>query len=150
MNSLDLQLQLSAAKTLTTSVTLDYAYDQKTAVAHLENQLDQVGLFIPFGTFAASGTETYQFQVVDDSVATLATTPHVVADTGTMSNTDSRLVSHTHLFLPIPFNTVLQEFVGCKYISANSASIVIYGAWLAPLSAMQNFRSFPINYSTHP
>ena len=150
MNSLDLQLKLNVAATLTSTggVIMTNSLDQSTIYGHVENQLDPVGLFIPFSAVTINGSQTYQFQILTDSVTALTTTPIVVADTGAMSVTDGRLTGPLgYIFLPIQWGTVLQEFVGAKYTFANSPSMTIGGAWLAPLSAIQNFLGFPLNYT---
>ena len=151
MNSLDLQLQLSTAATLTSTagnVAFANVLNQSTVQGHVENQLDQVGLFIPFSAVTLSGGSTYQFQVLSDSASNLTTTQIVVADTGVMTATDGRLTNSFYIWLPIPFGTIIQQYVGAKYTFATgSPSMTIGGAWLAPLSAIQNFISYPINYT---
>ena len=149
MNSLDFQLRLNAAATLTSTggVVMTNSLDQATAVGHVENQMDLMGLFIPFSAVTISGSQTYQFQILTDSVTALTTTPIVVADTGAMTTTDARLVSSNYIFLPIQWGVVLQEFVGCKYTFTNSPSMTIGGAWLTSWSSIQNFYGYPNNYA---
>lgn len=150
MNSLDIQLQLGAAATLTSTAGVLFAnvLNQSVIQGHVENQLDPVGLFIPYSAVTLNGTQTYQFQVLSDSASNLTTTPIVVADTGAMGVTDARLTSGMgYIFLALQWGVVLQQYVGAKYTFANSPSITIGGAWLAPLSAVQNFLGFPLNYT---
>jgi len=151
MNWLDIQLQLNAAATLTSTagnVVLTNVLNQSTIYGHVENQLDQVGLFIPFSAVSLGGTQTYQFQVLSDSNINLTTTQIVVADTGVMTVTDGRLTGpQSYIWLPIPFGTVLQQYVGARYTFANTPSITIGGAWLASVSMIQNFFGYPNNYT---
>jgi hypothetical protein len=149
MNWLDIQLQLGASATLTSTAGVLFAnpLNQSSIYAHVENQLDQVGLFIPFSAVSLGGTQTYQFQVISDSNINLTTTPIIVADTGAMGVTDGRLTNVSYVWLPITFGTIIQQYVGAKYTFANTPSMTIGGAWLAPLSAIQNFFGYPNNYT---
>lgn len=149
MNWLDIQTQLGPAATLTSTagVLFTNSYNQSTVYGHLENQLDQVGLFIPFSAVSLGGTQTYQFQVISDSAANLTTTPIIVADSGAMGVTDGRLTNANYIWLPITFGTVILQYVGAKYTFANTPSMTIGGAWLTSLSVIQNFLSYPLNYN---
>lgn len=146
MDSLDLQAQFSAATTLTSTGFLTNCIDQLIATAHMENELDSVGLLVVLnGAPAVNGTQTYQFQVISDSAANGTTTPLVVADTGTMGPTDIRL-TQDKIFLEIGQKLLTQEFICVKFTGANTPSMPISGAWLTRKSAVQNFQPYPLNY----
>jgi len=151
MNWLDIQLQVGAAATLTSTVGVLFAntLNQSVVNGHVENQLDQVGLFIPFSAVTLTGGSTYQFQVITDSNVNLVTSPIIVADTGVMTATDSRLTDGMgYIWLPIPFGTVIKQFLGAEYLFATGApSMTIGGAWLTSVSAIQNFFGYPNNYT---
>lgn len=147
---LDYQNELEpAGSTLTATAILPgptntVAYDQSTAGRHMENGAS-LGLAVLNSAFSASGTETYQFQIINDTANDGVTSATVVADTGTMQNTDARLTSKA-FFLPIPPMLLTKRYVLAKFTGANSPSIT-FGAWIMTRDQFQQWVAEPENFT---
>jgi hypothetical protein len=145
---IDKQLELANDVTLTSSVILPTgtnttAWDRGVAGNHTEFG-NPFGLAVFPTAVSASGTETYEFQIINDSDKALATTPKVVATTGTMANTDERL--SRPFFLPVEPGMISMQFLGAKFVGANSPSIE-FSAWFMSQKDFEQYAAAANNYT---
>lgn len=139
-------------KTLTTVTTLsDNSINQATAGRHAEMG-DPIGFGIFVFSEAKLGTETYEFQVVQADDEALSVNLEVIEDTTAMANTDVRIdpTSANYpggFFLGIPIAKLTRQYFGLRYLGANSASMVIHGAWLMNRAEWEQYVAQPANYT---
>ena len=147
---LDVLLQVWNAANLTATAVSTNSIDQQVVSRHMENG-ETIGFGIFVTALTAGSTDTYEFQVINDSAASLISAPIVVADTGTMTNTDYRIVSsnanfQNGLFLDIPPGTLTKEWVGLKFIGANTPNITV-SAYLMNRDQWSQITIQPANYT---
>ena len=147
---IDYQNELAPVGTVLTSTAIlpgngnTTCWDQSTSGRHAELG-EYIGLFVSTSAYNHVGTETYQFQVINDSATNGTTSPVVVADTGTMQNTDTRITGGS-LFLPIPPFMLTKEYVFGKFIGANTPSWT-GGAWIMTQAQYQQWIAEPENFT---
>lgn len=147
---LDYLLQVWNATNLTATATSTNSIDQQVATRHAENG-EEIGFGIFVTALTKGSTDTYEFQVINDSNANLTTSPIVVADTGTMQNNDARIDSTqagflNGLFLSISPALLTKEWVGLKFIGANTPNITV-SAWLMNRNEWTQLTTQPANYT---
>lgn len=148
MAVLDYLLQVWGGVNLLATATSTNSIDQQVVTRHMENG-EEIGFGIFVTALTPGSTDTYEFQVITDSAASLVSAPVVIADTGTMTNTDSRIVLSGNLnglFLSINPNTLLKEWVGLKFIGANTPNITV-SAYLMNEAQWTAYVAQPANYT---
>lgn len=145
---IDAQLQLADDETLTSTGILPdgsntTAWDRSVAGNHTDLG-NPFGLAVFPTVVSASGTETYEFQILNDSNKNLNTAAIVVATTGTMANTDPRL--SRPFFLPCEPEMVTKQYLGAKFVGANSPSIE-FSAWFMNQKDFQQYAAAANNYN---
>jgi len=134
---------------ITSTQQLSQTVQRASALQHVEDSLNPVGLFVQWSAITLAGTNSYQFQVQQSSDNAGQNNVLTVADTGTMTITDPRLVNNTELFLAIDWNLVTQPYLTVKVTLAGNGtpSISILMASLMNTSDVPRFTTVAANYT---
>jgi len=153
MPVLDVLLQLDSAHnyTNTTVVYSQKSFDQQVATRQIANG-EEIGIGVFVTGLTTSSTDTYNFQVINDSTAALTSAPIVVAQTGAMTGaTDNRINAalagfQNGFFLPIPPNSLKFEFIGLGMVGTNTTNITV-DAYLMNAAQWSQYSTQPANYT---
>lgn len=76
-----------------------------------------------------AGTETYEFQVITATASDLTTGQLVIATGGTIATADVavKLAAGAKVIVPIPPGSITQQFLGAKFVGANSSGVSVTG-----------------------
>jgi len=139
-----------ATTTVTTTALLPYVV-QRPALISPEDTLDPIGVFIIGSAIGLGSGRTYQVQLVTSNTAAGTGNQTVVADSGTMSNTDQRLVNVSNglgFFLAVDWSLIEQDYLAVLITTdSGSASWAITGSWLLNTSDVPRFTTVAANYT---
>ena len=140
----------TAVVPITATAQLAQTVQRPTALAHAEDSLDPVGLFVQWSALTNAGTNSVRFQVQQSSDNAGQTNVLTVADTGVMATaTDPRLLNNNSLFLAIDWNLVTQPYLTVLLTLAGNGtpSISILMAELVNTSDVPRFTTVAANYT---
>ncbi len=153
---LDAQCQLNSSLAIASATTTvsENSYDLGAEFVASGNYRD-VGAGEPLAILvnvevAADHTtedETYQFDIIVDSTANLATAPVVI---GSVAFTAAEavlleLAAGKNLVIPIPplNGHVGKRYLGMQVISGGTTPSITISAWIVPLNFVQQYRLYP-------
>lgn len=131
---LDALTRVWNAAALSADAASDFSYD--TAAAGNDISIGEpLGLAIQVVTAAkVSGTtETYEFQIIQSTLGTLATPDILIKYPFTNAQATTQLVAGSLIVLPVPPGSITKRFIGGYFDGANTPTITVT-AWFAPLS----------------
>lgn len=99
-----------------------------------------VAIAVVVAADATSGDETYAFNIETDDNAAMSS-PTVLSVT-TISRT-LLTIGSLHI-IGLPF-VLLERFLALRYDTGGTTPTITVSAWLAPLSTIQKYRSYPDN-----
>ena len=149
---LDFLLQVWNATNLT-NTTVAYStnsIDQQVVTRHMENG-EEIGFGVFVTALTVTSSETYNFEVINDSTAALTSAPIVVSSTGPMTATDARINATTAgfqngFFLPIPPGSLFKEWVGLGMVGTGTTNITVT-AYLMNRGEWSQITIQPANYT---
>lgn len=146
-----LSVWVAANLTNTASTVSTNSIDQQTATRQFANG-DEIGFGVFVTGLTVTSTETYNFEVINDSNANLTTAPVIVAQTGAMTaSTDNRINAtvagfQNGFFLPIPPGSLNKEWVGLAMVGTGTTNITV-SAYLMNAAQWSQVTIQPANYT---
>lgn len=140
----DSQLYFSNAQALTATADATNVID--ASIARQLGDGRPLSVFIHVNV-AADGTttdETYAFSITTDDNASLSSDTTVV---GPVSKTYTQLAINTLHEIPIPQNSVFEQYIGLVYTLGGTTPTVTVTSWLGISGQLPSVKTYPNGYN---